>query len=88
MSKDIQQISPPLVGGNEGEGGPNPDQIAFGHPSPSQRLSEPAAILFLPPSGGCVAIAIFSPRTCPESSHVILDLIQDQGLRFQGPRTI
>jgi len=47
------------VGGDEGEGGPNQDQHALVHPSPSQRLSlrgrspsgaepEPVATLALP----------------------------------------
>ena len=38
------------MGGDGGEGGLNPDKIGFVRPSPSQRLSEPAATLALPPA--------------------------------------
>jgi len=40
----LLKTSPPLAGGEKGEGEKN----SFIHPSPSQRLSEPAATLTLP----------------------------------------
>jgi hypothetical protein len=50
--KSLLRIPLPAAGGDEGEGGPNLDQFIFVHPSPSQRLSEPAATLTLPHQEG------------------------------------
>ncbi|OGP74283.1 MAG: hypothetical protein A2V86_09095 [Deltaproteobacteria bacterium RBG_16_49_23] len=44
--KSLIETPLPTAGGDEGEGGP--DGLYFVHPSPSQRLSEPAATLTLP----------------------------------------